>query len=177
MSEKTAGDYLIDKDEWYLAKPTGPNKPTPQVPLSPQIMKRAWMPDEEYVKTKVYPTAEEWYYGKEKKAEPEPVPATFPDGCGDPECSCSPNNAPDVLDLAGKAVRRSGYKEPSEVYGICAKAWSAMLGVEIDAKKVCLLMAVFKISRELTSPKQDNLTDVAGYAWCAERCDKLDPRR
>lgn len=69
--------------------------------------------------------------------------------------------------------RRKDYGHPAEDYGRTARLWEAILGVPqgtISPRTACLMMAAVKISREVNAHKRDNLTDLAGYAACADLC-------
>ena len=75
--------------------------------------------------------------------------------------------------------RQKDYGHPAEDYGRTARLWEAILsdlpGVTlpqgtISPRIACLMMAAVKISREVNAHKRDNLTDLAGYAACADMC-------
>ena len=54
-----------------------------------------------------------------------------------------------------------------------ARMWEAILGLppyRISPSVACLMMAAVKISRQCHAPKRDNMTDLAGYAACAQMC-------
>ena len=76
----------------------------------------------------------------------------------------------EVLEAARKIVNVDRYAEygpPQASFGRIAELWSAYLGKKITAKDVSLMMVLFKISREVSSPKIDNLVDAAGYTALA----------
>lgn len=89
-----------------------------------------------------------------------------------------------VLQEAQRLVygdRQDAYGHPYDDYTRTARMWEAILGLspyKITPRIACLMMAAVKISREVNAPKRDNLTDLAGYAacaqMCAERADELD---
>lgn len=82
-----------------------------------------------------------------------------------------------VLTEAGATVldRQEGYGSPYDNHGRTARIWSAMLGIEVTARMVCLLNIAQKVSRDTNAPKRDNLVDIAGYARCAEMVTPSDP--
>lgn len=59
--------------------------------------------------------------------------------------------------------RQEDYGHPIEDHTRTAKMWSAILGVETTAEKVCLCMVALKISRYINKPKRDSLVDGCGY--------------
>lgn len=66
-------------------------------------------------------------------------------------------------------VRGADYGHPIEDYRRTGRMWGAILGVpDIDPRLCCLMMAAMKVSREVNKHKRDNLTDLAGYAECAD---------
>lgn len=81
-----------------------------------------------------------------------------------------------VLQEAQRLVygdRQSSYGHPYDDYSRTAKMWEAILGLptgRISPQTACLMMAAVKISRQVNAPKRDNMTDLAGYAACAQRC-------
>lgn len=80
-----------------------------------------------------------------------------------------------VLQEAQRLVygnRQSAYGHPYDDYSRTAKMWEAIVGqgVSISPRTACLMMAAVKISRECNAHKRDNMTDLAGYAACAQRC-------
>lgn len=80
-----------------------------------------------------------------------------------------------VLEEAQRLVygdRQSAYGHPYDDYSRTAKMWEAIVGqgVSISPRTACLMMAAVKISRECNAHKRDNMTDLAGYAACAQRC-------
>lgn len=89
----------------------------------------------------------------------------------------APSLVGSVLDEAGATVldRQDGYGSPSDNHGRTARIWSAMLGIEVTARMVCLLNIAQKVSRDTNAPKRDNLVDIAGYARCAEMVTPSDP--
>ncbi len=82
-----------------------------------------------------------------------------------------PINILDEAKATACGVRQRQYGTPKAAYTKTAKMWSEILGVEVNAKQVCLCMVALKIARECGPlHKRDNLVDIAGYAWCAEEC-------
>jgi hypothetical protein len=85
-----------------------------------------------------------------------------------------PMAAPDetILQEAQRLVhgnRGADYGHPIEDYTRTGRMWGAILGIgDIDPRICCLMMGAVKISREVNKHKRDNLTDMAGYAECAQ---------
>lgn len=59
--------------------------------------------------------------------------------------------------------RAKAYGHPSVNFGNIAKMWSVMLGVNVTPEQVAYAMILVKISRQINSPKRDNMLDIAGY--------------
>ena len=59
---------------------------------------------------------------------------------------------------------------PAEVgFQRTAAMWSALLGVEVSAKQVCMCMIALKLQRLSVSPDhRDSLVDIVGYASLME---------
>lgn len=78
-----------------------------------------------------------------------------------------------ILDEAKRVVDSERAKEHGDVkvnFERVAAFWSAYLGVEIGAHDVAHMMMLFKIARLQGKPGNfESLTDVAGYAYCAEK--------
>jgi hypothetical protein len=65
--------------------------------------------------------------------------------------------------------RGADYGHPIDDYTRTGRIWGAILGIpDIDPRICCLMMAGVKVSREVNKHKRDNLTDLAGYAECAQ---------
>ena len=81
-----------------------------------------------------------------------------------------------ILDEAAKAVdgpRRSTYGHPRDNHGRTAALWSAFLGIKIDARQVCMLNILQKVSRDAHGvAHHDTLVDIAGYARNAEMLEE-----
>ena len=76
-----------------------------------------------------------------------------------------------VLLEAEKAVhgpRQRDYGHPLDNFVNTAMMWEAILGAPVSAQQVGLCMIALKISRQLNTPKRDNLVDIAGYAETLE---------
>lgn len=83
-----------------------------------------------------------------------------------------PLAAETILEEAQRLVhgdRGADYGHPIEDYTRTGRMWGAILGIgDIDPRLCCLMMAAMKIGREVNKHKRDNLTDLAGYAECAD---------
>jgi hypothetical protein len=82
-----------------------------------------------------------------------------------------------ILDEAKTIVhdpRRVSYGDPAVNHTRTAAMWNAYLGSRLtqamEARDVCMLNILQKVSREANQPKRDNLTDIAGFAANAEMC-------
>jgi len=77
-----------------------------------------------------------------------------------------------ILEEAQRLVhgdRGVQYGHPIDDYTRTGRLWGAILGIhDIDPRVCCLMMSAVKISREVNKHKRDNLTDLAGYAECAD---------
>ena len=63
--------------------------------------------------------------------------------------------------------RQASYGHPAENLGRVAAMWSVYLDMSMNAKDVCLMMAMLKLCREMNQHKRDNLLDAAGYIGLA----------
>ena len=85
-----------------------------------------------------------------------------------------------ILEEAHRLVhgdRQAAYSHPSVDYRATGRMWAAILErhlggdfPDIPPRVCCLMMAAVKLSREAGHHKRDNLTDLAGYAECADMC-------
>lgn len=70
--------------------------------------------------------------------------------------------------------RQVQYGPPYEDYARNAALVNALLGHKLkeplSAGDIALVMCCVKLSRQVNSPKRDNMTDLAGYAWVAHEC-------
>lgn len=70
--------------------------------------------------------------------------------------------------------RNNAYGHPLDDYTKTAAFWTIALrgagvlrdGAEVAPDLAALMMCLVKVSRQLNAPKRDNMTDLAGYAWC-----------
>lgn len=84
----------------------------------------------------------------------------------------------DVLNDARLAVfgdRNRDYGPPEENHKRTAELWTAYLGVRITPRQVCLMNVLQKCSRDAHHAKQDNLTDIIGFAANAAACTAAEP--
>ena len=78
----------------------------------------------------------------------------------------------DILTEARNLVlgdRQDAYGDPYEHDKRTAALWSALLGFDVPVRKVALMMIAEKLGRETYKPKKDNLRDIIGYAWKADK--------
>jgi hypothetical protein len=80
-----------------------------------------------------------------------------------------------ILEEAQKIVdgpRQASYGDPVINHNRTAMMWSAYLAGKIEkplnARDVCNMMVLLKMSREAHAPTRDNLVDAAGWARNAE---------
>jgi hypothetical protein len=71
--------------------------------------------------------------------------------------------------------RQRAYGHPSDNHGNTAALWKAYIerrfGVSLgdfDARDVCMMMVLLKVSRDANLRTHDNLVDICGYARNAE---------
>lgn len=64
--------------------------------------------------------------------------------------------------------RQTDYGDPIDNFTRIAKMWSALLDCHVSPEQVGLCMIAVKLSRETHKHKDDNLTDIAGYARTLE---------
>lgn len=82
-----------------------------------------------------------------------------------------------VLAEAARIVdgaRQWSYGTPRDNHGRTAALWSDYLGFEVNARQVCMMNILQKISRDRHAAKRDNLVDIAGYARNAEMVEEQD---
>ena len=81
----------------------------------------------------------------------------------------------DVLEEALRITsgdRNNQYGPPDQDFQRTAAMWSAMKGVEFEAREVAMFMILLKLSRETHQKKRDNSVDIAGYARCLDICNR-----
>lgn len=81
----------------------------------------------------------------------------------------------DVLEEALRITsgdRNASYGPPDQDFQRTAAMWSAMKGVEFEAREVAMFMILLKLSRETHQKKRDNSVDIAGYARCLDICNR-----
>jgi len=72
----------------------------------------------------------------------------------------------DTLKTADQLIngqRQVDYGSPQENFARIAGRWSQIVGVEIEAWQVCLMMADLKIARLANGPHEDSFVDACGY--------------
>ncbi len=78
-----------------------------------------------------------------------------------------------VLDEARKIVdgcRKEAYGPPEDNFAKIGRVWGALLGLpDIPPRTVAMMMVGLKTVRDCHFPKRDNLVDISGYAYAAER--------
>ena len=81
--------------------------------------------------------------------------------------------AKEILQQAETIVtgdRQTHYGHPSVNHGCTADLWTIYIkrvygvDIELDARDVCWLNILQKISRDANAPKEDNIVDTIGYA-------------
>lgn len=86
-----------------------------------------------------------------------------------------PDEEENILEKANEIThhdRRKTYGHPVDNFSHIAEMWAAYLNADIRPEDVAPLMIMVKLSRESHCPKQDNWTDIAGYAWCGDEVRK-----
>lgn len=79
----------------------------------------------------------------------------------------------DILEEALRITsgdRNAAYGPPDQDFQRTAAIWSAIKGVEFEAREVAMFMVALKLSRETHQRKRDNWVDIAGYARCGSLC-------
>ena len=81
-------------------------------------------------------------------------------------------------------ARRRDYDSATANHDRIAGAWNWFLAnratqtvpfVPVSAADVAQMMILLKISRNLYTPKRDNLVDIAGYARCVAQIEGFEP--
>jgi hypothetical protein len=76
----------------------------------------------------------------------------------------------EAIDITDNS-RNQSYGKPEENHGRTAGLWTQYLGLKINARQVCVMNILQKISRDAANPKRDNIVDIAGYVrniWMVE---------
>jgi hypothetical protein len=96
------------------------------------------------------------------------------------------STVPNVLQEALRVVdgdRGKFYGHPLDNHGNTADFWNAYIerrtgkNPGLGARDVCNMMVLLKISRDANMPKEDNLTDICGYARNAQMIRQEEERR
>lgn len=75
------------------------------------------------------------------------------------------------------------YGHPLDNHSNTASFWSDYIkrkydvDVKLDARDVCMMMVLLKVSRDANRPKEDNLVDIAGYVRNAQMIEEEQKRR
>jgi len=69
----------------------------------------------------------------------------------------------EAIELTSKD-RRDQYGHPREDFDRTARIASILLGKELSAREVVLILLVMKLSRNAHKYKRDTLVDIAGYS-------------
>ena len=78
-----------------------------------------------------------------------------------------------ILDEAKAATadRGKNYGDVCTNHERIATMWTVILGTEVRAEQVAMMMAALKIARLIETPNHmDSWIDLAGYAWTGARC-------
>jgi hypothetical protein len=85
----------------------------------------------------------------------------------------SQETAEKILDEASRLIygqRQSDYGSVAENFGRIASIWSMIVGVEITAEQVTLMMIGVKLARLTnTIAHRDSWVDIAGYVGCYDK--------
>ena len=60
-------------------------------------------------------------------------------------------------------ARESDYGSPAESFDCVAAMWGAYLGIDLEGRDVCNMLALLKIARLRNGPHDDSSSDGAGY--------------
>lgn len=85
-------------------------------------------------------------------------------------------NGESILEEAQRLVggdRGKDYGPPDADFARTAAMWTALKGVEFEAREVAMFMICVKLSREVHRPKRDNAVDMAGYSLCLDICNQV----
>ena len=73
--------------------------------------------------------------------------------------------------------RQQDYGDPTQNFQDIANLWNEYMHVanvnELTARDIAHMMILMKIARNSHKPKRDNWTDIAGYAQCGGKIDKV----
>jgi len=78
--------------------------------------------------------------------------------------------------------RQQDYGDPTPNHEDIANLWNAYIDVafrqqgkepKLEARDVAHMMILLKVARNCHKPKRDNWVDIAGYAQCGGKIDKL----
>lgn len=69
-------------------------------------------------------------------------------------------------------TRRKQYGPPNKEFEEIALMWSVLIGADVTAEKVGLMMIALKMIRHKNNYHRDNIVDMAGYAQCLDDLHK-----
>jgi len=60
--------------------------------------------------------------------------------------------------------RQKSYGNPLTNHERIAAFWSTYLEIDINYRQVAMMMVLVKVARDMNATKEDNITDIMGYA-------------
>lgn len=74
-------------------------------------------------------------------------------------------------------ARQADYNDPTVNFELIAKLSSLLTKQNLSARDCCLVLIAVKLSREIFKHKEDNLTDLCGYAEILNRIEEKNEKR
>lgn len=68
--------------------------------------------------------------------------------------------------------RAAAYGPVSVSFNRIAAGWAQIVGTQVTAEQVGLMMIWLKVCRQVNKDSHDNLVDVAGYVGCIDKIKK-----